>query len=118
MSGLSLNDILVKNKIPQQKLFLDMIHFLKRRYAFRAALQKMCRVIYPSQSNLLKILWKSSIQWQVKIYKLNVNTVTYDTTSASYLVTRSLKQLATGKQNLTSSIVSRLNRLLCRRRSF
>ncbi|GFV21173.1 uncharacterized protein TNCV_4268061 [Trichonephila clavipes] len=49
-------------------------------------------VIDESQRGLLRIVWKDKINRPVKIFRLT--TVTYGTKSASYLATRSLKQLA------------------------
>lgn len=107
-SGVSLNDILLNCKIPQLELFIIMIRFRKHRFAFTADIEKMYRMIlvHPSQRNLLRILWKDSIDSPVKIYKLN--TVTYGTSSAPYLATRALKQLALDEQKnlpLASSVV-------------
>ncbi|XP_035204366.1 uncharacterized protein LOC118179296 [Stegodyphus dumicola] len=100
-SGLTLNDILLKGRIPQQKLFSIMVRFRKHRYAFTAHVQKMYRhiLVHPPQRDLLRILWKDSVDAPVQTYKLN--TVTYGTSNAPYLATRALKQLAIDEsQNL------------------
>ncbi|XP_035219447.1 uncharacterized protein LOC118192560 [Stegodyphus dumicola] len=100
-SGLSLNDILLKGRIPQQELFSIMVRFRKHRYAFTADVQKMYRqiLVHPPQRDLLRILWKDSVDAPVQTYKLN--TVTYGTSNAPYLATRALKQLAIDEsQNL------------------
>ncbi|XP_035228000.1 uncharacterized protein LOC118200180 [Stegodyphus dumicola] len=100
-SGLSLNDILLKERIPQQELFSIMVRFRKHRYALTADIQKMYRqiLVHPPQRNLLRILWKESVDAPVQTYKLN--TVTHGTSNAPYLATRALKQLAIDEsQNL------------------
>lgn len=107
-SGLSLNDILLKGKIPQQDLFSIMVRFRKHRYAFTADVQKMYRMIEinPSQRRFLQILWKNSFDSPVETYQLK--TVTYGTSNAPYLATRALKQLVLDENNhlpLASSVV-------------
>lgn len=93
-SGLSLNDILLKGKIPQQELFSIMLRFRTHRYAFTADIEKMYRMIliHPSQRDLLRILWKENINSPVQICRLK--TITYGTANAPYLATRTLRQLA------------------------
>ncbi|XP_054722042.1 uncharacterized protein LOC129231704 [Uloborus diversus] len=48
--------------------------------------------IDPSQRDLQRIVWKEGINEPIKVY--NLSTITYGTTSAPYLATRTLKQLA------------------------
>ncbi|GBM29630.1 hypothetical protein AVEN_130104-1 [Araneus ventricosus] len=48
--------------------------------------------INPSQRKYLKILWKEGPEENVKVFALK--TVTYGTTSAPFLATRTLQQLA------------------------
>ena len=56
-------------------------------------------LVDPAQRDLLRILWKDSLNSPVKIYRLK--TVTYGTSNAPYLATRTLKQLALDeRQNL------------------
>ncbi|GFV79153.1 DUF1758 domain-containing protein [Trichonephila clavipes] len=49
-------------------------------------------LINPGHRNLQMILWKDSVDGPVQTYKLN--TVTYGTTCAAYLASRTIQQLA------------------------
>ncbi|XP_055943741.1 uncharacterized protein LOC129974949 isoform X1 [Argiope bruennichi] len=93
-SGYSLNSILLNGGIIQQDLFSIVSRFRKHRYAFSADIKKMYRqiLIDPTQRDLQRIVWKSSADGPVKIYKLS--TVTYGTVSAPFLATRTLRALA------------------------
>ena len=75
-----------------------MIRFWRHQYAFTADIEMMYRMIWiePSQRDLLRILWKEDIDSPVQIFRLN--TITYGTSNALYLTTRTLKQLALDKQ--------------------
>ncbi|XP_071034252.1 uncharacterized protein [Parasteatoda tepidariorum] len=93
-SGLSLNDILYKGGTIQQDLFSILLRFRQHAYVFTPDISKMFRqiLIYPDHRNLQLIFWKNSVNDPVRTFKLN--TVTYGTSCAPYLVTRTIKQLA------------------------
>ncbi|GBM04168.1 hypothetical protein AVEN_115538-1 [Araneus ventricosus] len=93
-SGYSLNDLLYKGGVLQEDLFSILIRFCKHIYAFTADIKQMFRMIElnESQTRLQKFLWKNSKSSPTKVYELR--TVTYGTTSAPYLATKVLQQLA------------------------
>ncbi|GBN51454.1 hypothetical protein AVEN_268817-1, partial [Araneus ventricosus] len=93
-SGFSLNSILLNGGIIQQDLFSIVSRFRKHKFAFSADIKKMYRqiLIDPNQRDLQRIVWKTSADASVKVYKLS--TVTYGTVSAPFLATRTLKALA------------------------
>lgn len=93
-NGISLNSLQFNGGVIQDDLFAIMLRFRKNRVAFIADICKMYRMILvdPDQRDLLRILWKTGPHEPVKVYRLC--TVTYGTTSAPYLATRTLKQLA------------------------
>jgi hypothetical protein len=91
-TGLSLNDIQHVGARVQQDLVPIMIRMRKHRYAMISDVTKMYRHIRMNEDhcNLQRILWM--VNGELKAYRLN--TVTYGTTSAPFLATRTLKQLA------------------------
>ncbi|GFS71379.1 integrase catalytic domain-containing protein [Trichonephila clavipes] len=93
-SSLSLNDILYKGEILRQDLFSILLRFRQHTFVFTTDISKMFRqiLINPGHRNLQMILWKDSVDGPVQTYKLN--TVTYGTTCAPYLATRTIQQLA------------------------
>ncbi|GFQ98718.1 uncharacterized protein TNCT_730361 [Trichonephila clavata] len=109
-SGLSLNDILYKGEILQQDLFSILLRFRQHTFVFTTDISKMFRQILmnPDHRDLQMILWKDSADGPVKTYKLN--TVTYGTTCAPYLATRTIQQLARDEGEnypLTASVTIR-----------
>ncbi|GFU86972.1 integrase catalytic domain-containing protein [Trichonephila clavipes] len=98
-SGKSLNSIQFNGGLVQEDLFSIMVRFRKHKYAFTTDIEKMFRMIniHPEQTCLQRILWKKGIGEPIKTYELT--TVTYDTVSAPYLATRTLKQLAMDEAN-------------------
>ncbi|GBO19940.1 hypothetical protein AVEN_35883-1 [Araneus ventricosus] len=93
-SGKSLNCIQFNGGTIQDDLLSIMLRFRKHKFAFVADIKKMYRMILidPNQRDLLRILFKAEVNDPVKVYKLC--TVTYDTTSAPFLATRTVQQLA------------------------
>ncbi|GBN30158.1 hypothetical protein AVEN_275441-1 [Araneus ventricosus] len=71
-----------------------MIRFRKHEFVFTADVRMMCIqiLIHPDQRDLQRIVWKEGPDQPTKAYQLN--TITYGTTSAPYLATRTLNQLA------------------------
>ncbi|GFT59254.1 integrase catalytic domain-containing protein [Trichonephila clavipes] len=98
-SGKSLNSIQFNGGLVQEDLFSIMVRFRKHKYAFTTDIENMfCMInIHPEQTCLQRILWKKGIGEPIKTYDLT--TVTYGTVSASYLATRTLKQLAMDEAN-------------------
>ncbi|GBM08871.1 hypothetical protein AVEN_57423-1 [Araneus ventricosus] len=93
-TGYSVNDLLCAGGVLQDDIFSILTRFRKRQYAFTADISKMFRQIdiNPSQRKYLKILWKERPEENIKVFALE--TVTYGTTSAPFLATRTLLQLA------------------------
>jgi len=93
-TGISLNDVLTVGSVVQQDLMSILLRFRTHRYAVAADIVKMYRqiLIEPSQTRLQRILWRDDPETDIKTYELT--TVTYGTSSASYLATRCLKYLA------------------------
>ncbi|XP_012058654.1 PREDICTED: uncharacterized protein LOC105621812 [Atta cephalotes] len=91
-SGVSLNDALLVRSTIQQDLISILMRFRFFTYVITADIIKMYRQIlmHPSQMRLQRILWRNDPSANVDTYELT--TVTYDTASASFLVTRCLKQ--------------------------
>ncbi|XP_071056897.1 uncharacterized protein [Onthophagus taurus] len=92
-TGYSLNDCQV-GPILQPDLFSALIRFRKYAYEVTADIQKMYRacLINPEQTKFQRILWRESEDSPVDTYELL--TITYGTSSASYLATRCLKQVS------------------------
>ncbi|XP_018367479.1 PREDICTED: uncharacterized protein LOC108763994 [Trachymyrmex cornetzi] len=93
-TGTSLNDVLMVGPTVQQDLFSILVRFRTFRFVLTADIIKMYRqvLIYPSQTHYQRILWRDDPASDVKAYELV--TLTYGTSSASYLATRCLKWLA------------------------
>ncbi|GBL95711.1 hypothetical protein AVEN_665-1 [Araneus ventricosus] len=92
-TGESLNSILVNGGVIQDELFAILLRFRKNRIGLISDIKKMFRMIFvdESQRDLLRIVWKESIDDSIKTYKMN--RVVYGTTCAPYLAQRVLKQL-------------------------
>jgi len=99
-SGHSLNDILMVGPSVQDDLFHLVLRFRFHLYAFSADIAKMYRQIQvrPEDRPFQRVLWRDSPFEPIRHYELT--TVTYGTSSASFLATRSLKQLATDESGL------------------
>ncbi|GBM40967.1 hypothetical protein AVEN_250296-1 [Araneus ventricosus] len=93
-NGFSLNDLLCAGGVLQDDLFSILIRFRKHQYAFTEDISEMFRQIEinPSQRKYLKILWKERPEENIKVFALKA--VTYGTTSAPFLATRTLQELA------------------------
>ncbi|GBN75838.1 hypothetical protein AVEN_78893-1, partial [Araneus ventricosus] len=93
-SGKSLNCIQFNGGTIQDDLLSIMLRFRKHKFAFVADIKKMYRMILidPNQRDLLRILFKEEVNDPIKVYKLC--TVTYGTTSAPFLATRTVQQLS------------------------
>ncbi|GBN63652.1 hypothetical protein AVEN_35187-1 [Araneus ventricosus] len=92
-TGESLNSILANGGVIQDELFAILLRFRKNRISLISYIKKMFHMIFidESQRDLLRIVWKESIDDSIKTYKMN--RVVYGTTCAPYLAQRVLKQL-------------------------
>lgn len=109
-SGNSLNDKLMVGPCIQENLFNIIVRFRTFQYVLTADIAMMYRQIEMSKDDrsLQSILWRRDTNEPIQIFTLN--TVTYGTSSAPFLATRCLKQLAIEdgyKFPLASSVVTR-----------
>ncbi|GFT39872.1 DUF1758 domain-containing protein [Trichonephila clavipes] len=90
----SLNSVLGVGQILQPDIFTLLVRFRVNEIAFTADIKQMYRqiLIDPDDQNLQKIVWRNSLDSNIKEYKLS--TVTYGTASASFLATRCLHQIS------------------------
>jgi len=109
-SGKSLNNILMVGPTVQSDLWSILVRFRTHIVAFTADIEKMYRQIQMDKSDwdYQRIVWRSNPQDEIQHYWLT--TVTYGTTSAPYLATKCLQQLAEDeaeKYSAASTIVQR-----------
>ncbi|XP_047992482.1 uncharacterized protein LOC125231164 [Leguminivora glycinivorella] len=93
-SGKSLNDIQRVGPVVQSDLMSLLLRFRQHKFVLVADIEKMYRQIEvdPSQRYLQLILWRDNENVPIQVFQLN--TVTYGTSSAPFLSTRCLVQLA------------------------
>lgn len=93
-SGLSLNDILMVGPTLQDDVFSILVRLRQHAFILTGDIEKFYRQIYlePSQRQLQTILWRKDEREPINY--LQLNTVTYGTSSAPYLSTRCIVQLA------------------------
>ena len=78
----------------QDTLFSLLTRFRSHTYVLTADIEKMYRqiLVHPQHRKYQTILWREDSQQPIKTFELN--TVTYGTSSVSFLATRSLHKLA------------------------
>jgi hypothetical protein len=93
-NGVSLNSILMVGPVVQPDLISIVLRFRSYMIAMSADIAKMyrCVDVHPKDRDLLRIVWRNTTEDAVKDYRLT--TVTYGTSSASFLATRCLNHLA------------------------
>nr|CAI5829947.1 unnamed protein product [Callosobruchus analis] len=93
-TGLSLNYALRVGPILQRELFLILLSFRAHNVVIIADIEKMYRQILVNDKDrkFQQIVWREDKDAKLKHYKLN--TVTYGTSSASFLAVRALHQAA------------------------
>lgn len=93
-TGIALNDILMIGPTVQQNLLSIILRFRIFKFVFTADITKIYRqiLIDPTQTKLQRIVWRDDESQQIQTYELL--TVTYGTSAAPYLATRSLNYLA------------------------
>lgn len=93
-SGLSLNDIMMVGPTVQEDIFSILTRFREHTFILTGDIEKMYRQILlnPVHRHMQVILWRENESEPMKYYQLN--TVTYGTSSAPFLSTRCLVQLA------------------------
>lgn len=92
-SHISLNDVLQVGAVIQSDLESIILRFRKHTFVFTADIAKMFRQVFvdPSQAAFLRIFWRSKPSEALRV--LELLTVTYGTSSAPFLATRTLLQL-------------------------
>ncbi|XP_058466308.1 uncharacterized protein LOC131439387 [Malaya genurostris] len=93
-SGFGLNDLLLKGPTVQDDMIHTILRFRAKAIVVTADIAKMYRQIWITKEDwpLQRILWRTSPSEPIRTYELT--TVTYGTTTAPYLATRCLQQLA------------------------
>lgn len=93
-TGIALNDLLFIGPTLQEDLFSIVTRFRFHKFALTADIAKMYRQVLVDEADtrFQRILWRSNQDEEIKVYELS--TVTYGTTSASYLAIRSMRQLS------------------------
>lgn len=93
-SNLSLNDVLKTGPCIQSSLISILLNFRIHNIVFTSDIAKMYRCVLVDEPDKVyqRILWRTEPSQPLIHFKLN--TITYGTSSASFLATRCLKQLA------------------------
>lgn len=93
-NGKSLNQSQIVGPIIQDDLFAILLRFRLFEVALVADIEKMYRMIniQANQRRLQSIIWRDNPYEKLKVFELN--TVTYGTSSASYLATKTLQFIA------------------------
>ncbi|XP_058448910.1 uncharacterized protein LOC131428868 [Malaya genurostris] len=93
-TGVSLNDSLLVGPLVQDDLFAIVLRFRLSQFAIISDIEKMYRQILVCDADqpLQRILWRDSPMQPIRSYQLT--TVTYGTSSAPYLATKTLQKLA------------------------
>lgn len=109
-TGVSLNDILMRGPTVQEELFAILARFRKHQYAITSDVEKMFRQISvdPEDQDLQCILWREKPSDSLRTFKLT--TVTYGTTSASFMATQCLVSLAEIEKNRYPEAASAIRR--------
>ncbi|XP_025192662.1 uncharacterized protein LOC112592723 [Melanaphis sacchari] len=97
-TGVSLNDVLMCGPTVQEELFSILIRFRAHQYAITADVEKTFRQVEVSKEDqdLQRIVWRESPSEVLRKYRLA--TVTYGTTSASFMATQCLASLAEAEE--------------------
>ncbi|XP_053682304.1 uncharacterized protein LOC128732893 [Sabethes cyaneus] len=97
-NGLALNDILMTGPVVQDTLYNIFLNFRTHCIALTGDIEKMYLQIKVTSedSKLIRMLWQEPGQ---PVAEYGMNTVTFGTTCAPYLATRTLQQLAEDEGN-------------------
>lgn len=93
-NGKSLNDVLLVGPTVQSTLYDILVRFRRHRFVFTADAEKMYRqiLIAPEDRPYQCIVWRRNVHEPIKYFELQ--TVTYGTSSAPFLATRSIVEIA------------------------
>ncbi|XP_055681943.1 uncharacterized protein LOC129789287 [Lutzomyia longipalpis] len=97
--NVSFNDTLAVGPVLQSDLFTLLVGFRMHKFAFSADVVKMYRQIGIAKKHrdYLSVFWRDDPSKKLLIYRLT--TVTYGTSSAPYLATKVLQQIANDYQS-------------------
>jgi len=112
--GISLNEKLKSGPTIQDDLFSILLRWRQHEIVLGADAEKMYRQVWISedQRDLQRIMWRPSSDKPINHYRLN--TVTYGTTSASFLAIRSLQRAAEEQEDLYPVACAEIKKkLLC-----
>lgn len=92
-SGISLNNVLMIGPTIQNDVFAHMIRFRSYKFVLTGDIEKMYRqfVIREEDRKFQRMFWRRDGK-NIEVFELN--TVTFKTSSSSFLATRALQQLA------------------------
>lgn len=98
-SGESLNNLMLNGPKLQQDLISILMRWRKHKFVMKADIEKMFRqvIVNEEDQDYQRLLWRESPKEEIKTFRLK--TVTYGTTSATYLATKVLCQLAQDEIN-------------------
>ncbi|XP_055623365.1 uncharacterized protein LOC129766794 [Toxorhynchites rutilus septentrionalis] len=99
-SGTSLNDVLQVGAVVQSDLLAILLRFRQYRFVFTADITKMYRqvLVDSNDTSFQRIFWRDQPADPLRV--LELVTVTYGTSVAPYLATRSLVQLCEDEKEL------------------
>jgi len=103
-NGISLNDVLKHGPTVQEDIFSILTRFRKHQYVLTADIEKMFRQIMIAEEDrhLQQILWRDHPHEALRTYALA--TVTYGTTSASFMATQCLVVLGEEAKKSSTNI--------------
>lgn len=93
-TGVTLNDVLMCGPNVQEDVFSILARFRKHQYVLTSDIEKMFRQVAVAKTDwdLQRIVWRANPSGPLRTFRLT--TVTYGTTSASFLATQCLVTLA------------------------
>ncbi|XP_008181389.1 uncharacterized protein LOC103308916 [Acyrthosiphon pisum] len=99
-TGLTLNDVLMCGPNVQEDVFSILARFRKHQYVLTSDIEKMFRQVAVAKTDwdLQRIVWRAKPSDPLRTFRLT--TVTYGTTSASFLATQCLVTLAENVKEL------------------
>lgn len=109
-NGVSLIELQMVGPTVQDDLFSLIIRLQIHQYIISSDIEKIYRqvLVNPNQRSLKRILWRADDKSPIQSFELN--TLTYGTTSAPFLATRCLVELANQVENQLPEIIKIIRR--------
>jgi hypothetical protein len=109
-TGVSLNELLYKGPTVQPDLFDIVLRFRIHKIAFTADIAKMYRQVLldPADRMFHRIFWRD--EPSLPLQEFCLNTITYGTTPAAFLATRTLNKLAELEADPNSDVFQSIHR--------